>query len=398
MASNAAAHGAHAAHEEHGHPTGWRRFVYSTNHKDIGTMYLVFAMMAGVIGGALSIAIRMELQNPGMQFFPSAARIQRVRHRARPDHDLLHGHAGHDRRLRQLVRAADDRGARHGVPAHEQHLVLAAAGLLRAAADLDVRRRRAGRARRRHRLDDLRAAVDLAAIPGPAVDFVILSIHLAGASSILGAINFITTIFNMRAPGMTLHKMPLFVWSILVTVFLLLLSLPVLAGAITMLLTDRNFGTTFFCAGGRRRSAAVPASVLVLRPSGSLHPHPAGLRHDQPDRLDLLEEAGVRLSRHGLRHGRDRRHRLRRLGAPHVHGRPVDRRAGLLHRRHHGDRGADRREDLLLDRHHVGRLDRVPHARCCGRWASSSCSPSAASPAWCSPMPASTACCTTPIT
>ena len=222
------------------------RWLYSTNHKDIGTLYLIFAIFAGD-----RLAVRLSVVHahgackaPGLQYFAQRpACLQRVRdHGARPDHDLLHGHARHDRRLRQLVGAADDRCAGHGVPAHEQHFLLAACpGICCSVISMFVTGpagafgvgggwtlyRAFVHARSARTGDGLRDSV----------------LHLAGASSILGAINFITTIFNMRAPGMTLHKMPLFVWSVLVTRFLLLLSLPVLAGAITMLLTDRNFGT-----------------------------------------------------------------------------------------------------------------------------------------------------------
>ena len=236
----------HAGH----HPTGWRRWLYSTNHKDIGTMYLTFAIVFGILGGILSILFRLELQAPGMQFFGENYQFFNVVVSA---HGLImvffYRHAGDDRRLRKLVRAAHDRRTRHGVSAHEQRQLLAARFRQRHSAGCGsafVRRRSVG------------ASVGLSmrrsstsGHPGMAVDMVDpFGLHLAGASSILGAINFITTIFNMRAPGMTLHKMPLFCWSVLITGFLLLLAIPVLAGAITMLLTDRNFGTAFFDAAG----------------------------------------------------------------------------------------------------------------------------------------------------
>ncbi len=255
-----------APHEHHGHPTGWRRYVYSTNHKDIGTMYLVFALVAGVIGTLLSGMMRLELQEPGIQIFHGLA-------------SMVYGSSG--------AEALDQGKHMYNVftTAHALIMIffMVMPAMIGGFANWFVPLMIGAPDMAFPRMNNISFWLLVPAIllllismfvpsgevgtgvgggwtiypplstsgqPGPAMDFAILSIHLAGASSILGAINFITTIFNMRAPGMTLHKMPLFPWAILVTAFLLLLSLPVLAGGITMLLTDRNFGTTFFAPDG----------------------------------------------------------------------------------------------------------------------------------------------------
>ncbi|GGA56257.1 cytochrome c oxidase subunit I [Pelagibacterium lentulum] len=257
---------ADTAHAAHGTPTGWKRWLYSTNHKDIGLLYLYFAIFAGIIGGALSGFMRWELAEPGIQIFPGLAQ-------------MVYGVDG-DAALDAGKHMYNVFTTAHGLIMVFFVVMPAVIGgfanyfvpLMIGAPDMAF-----------PRMNNISfwllppafilllislfvegppsllgfgggwtvyPPLSTSGHPGPAMDYAILSLHIAGASSILGAINFITTILNMRAPGMTMFKMPLFPWSVLVTAFLLLLALPVLAGAITMLLTDRNFGTTFFDPAG----------------------------------------------------------------------------------------------------------------------------------------------------
>ena len=234
--SSAAPHAA-AAHETHDHPTGWRRWLFATNHKDIGTLYLLFSLTMLFVGGVLAMLIRAELFRPGLQFFdPHFFNSLTTMHGLIMVFGaIMPAFVGFANWMIPLQIGASDMAFAR-MNNFSFWLLPPAAILLAASFFVPGGATAAG----------WTLYAPLSTQMGPGMDMAIFALHIMGASSIMGSINIIVTILNMRAPGLTLMKMPMFCWTWLITAYLLIAVMPVLAGAITMTLTDRHFGTSFF--------------------------------------------------------------------------------------------------------------------------------------------------------
>src|SRR5512142_1390732 len=233
------AHG--EAHEHHGPPAGITRWMYTTNHKDIGTMYLWFSCFMFFVGGTMALGIRAELFQPGLQFFDPQFfnSLTTVHGLVMIFGAIMPAFVGFANWLVPLqVGAADMAFPRMNNWSY--WLLIPAAILLISSFFAPGGAIASG----------WTLYPPLSVQQGMGMDLTIFAIHIMGASSIMGSINIITTILNLRAPGMTLMKLPLFCWTWLITAYLLIAVMPVLAGAVTMLLTDRHFGTSFFSAAG----------------------------------------------------------------------------------------------------------------------------------------------------
>ncbi len=229
-------------HDDHAHePAGWRRWVYATNHKDIGTMYLVFSLTMLMVGGLLALLIRAELFQPGLQVVNPELfnQLTTMHGLIMVFGAIMPAFVGFANWMIPMqIGASDMAFARMN---NFSFWLLIPAGVLLVGTFFMPGGAPSG---------GWTIYAPLTLQMGPSMDVAIFGLHILGASSIMGAINIIVTILNMRAPGMTMMKMPLFCWTWLITAFLLIAVMPVLAGAITMTLTDRHFGTNFFNPAG----------------------------------------------------------------------------------------------------------------------------------------------------
>jgi cytochrome c oxidase subunit 1 len=240
-AGHAGTHTDHHDDHHHGPAKGWRRWVLATNHKDIGTMYLLFSLLMFFIGGTMALLIRAELFQPGLQLLdPQRFNTMTTMHALIMIFGaVMPAFVGLANWMVPLQVGAPDMALPRMNNFSFWLLPFAFSMLL--GTLLTSSGGPAG---------GWTMYPPLVLQMGDGFPMMIFAVHLMGASSIMGAINVVVTIMNMRAPGMALLKMPLFVWTWLITAYLLIAVMPVLAGAVTMLLTDRFFGTSFFQAAG----------------------------------------------------------------------------------------------------------------------------------------------------